>query len=186
MASVNFISNARHIDPSRVGMPQVLPFQPLSPNGMTVLQSDQNMGNRAEWWSMDQKTVEVCQYPPRSQTQIIVPCIPEGDIITSVGGADGYQIYGKRYWDEWHSSVKFGQEFEIDASDIAGIEDYWHDPAGPAGSDREKSFFAILANGVVNWSRRRILIQSMCAYEYQLTFTVSLVRSPDQFDFGYD
>lgn len=188
MAYINFVSNVSHINPNRRGQIQVLPFFPTSPNGMTPLQSEQIMGNRAEWWSIDRKTVEVCQHPPGSRCRIEIPCIPEGDDITNPTGDpnQGPLIYGKQYWDEWHSSVKFGQEFEIDAGGIPGITDYWHEPSGPAGQDDQDSFFCILEGGTVRWERNRIVdINSAggCRYEYTLRFSVLLVRTQDQLDF---
>jgi len=177
MALITFDSTNRHIDPNRVGTEQTIEFYPLSPNGFDILQSAQIMGNRSEWWSMDQQTVEVCQYEPRSEAQIIVPCIPEDRLISGADG-NGVLIYGKRYWDEWHSSVKFGQQFNIDATDIPGIVDYWHQD-GASGD--EYDFECILKDGVVNWERRAL---ANCVYEYTLTFTVSLVRTLDQDNFG--
>lgn len=189
MAYINFFSEVDHINPNRNGSDQVIPFFPESPEGMNRLQSEQIMGNRTEHWSIDRKTVEVCQYPPGSRCNIVVPCIPQGDTITNPNGipSRGPVIYGTQYWDEWHSSVKFGQEFEIDAGGIPGITDYWHDPVGPAGQDDQDSFFCILENGQVRWTRNRIVDNDSpggCTYEYSLSFSVLLVRSEDQFDFN--
>lgn len=184
MAFINFTSLVPFIDPTRRGLRQSIEFYPISPNGFTVLQSDQINGNRAEWWSMDQKTVEVCQHPFRSEAKIIIPCIPEEKEITGTG-ANEIVIYGKPFYDEWHQSVQFGEEFEIDATGIPGIIDYWHDPAGTAGDYSEPSFFCILKSGTVNWERIQREKDFKHVYEYTLSFTISLVRTLDQYDFEY-
>jgi len=189
MAYINFVSRVDHINPLRNGIQQVLPFFPSSPSGMSRLQNEQIMGARAEWWSIDRKTVEVCQWPVGSRCRIEVPCIPEGDNITNPNGfpSQGPVIYGTQFWDEWHSSVKFGQEFEIDAGGIPGITDYWHEPSGPAGQDDQDSFFCILEGGTVRWTRTEIrdyAAENNCRYEYTIAFSVLLVRSEDQIDFN--
>lgn len=180
MALINFTSTNQHVDISRVGQDQTIEFYPLSPNGFTFLQSDQQMGNRSEWWSIDQRTVEVCQYDPRSEVNVIVPCIPEDRTRSGIDDNSPVIIYGKRYWDEWHSSVKFGQEFNVDATGIPGIVDYWHNTETGEPHD-QYDFECILKGGTVSWESKRL---ANCSYEFTLSFTLSLVRSPDQDSFG--
>lgn len=185
MPTLTFPCNVPFIDEARVGQTIQLPFYPIAPDGFNPLQTNRVGGNRSEWWSVDGKTVEICQHPKRSEIQVSVPCIPTGLQINGTG-ANEITVYSKRYWDEWHASVEFGQEFICNASDIEDTVDYWHNIGSNPATYERAEFSCILKDGDVDWKRVIRYADNCRFYEWTLNFTLQVVRAATQVNYEYD